>query len=160
MNYICCMGNKNENTFRSAGKLINELARASHIFFHAEFRKYSIGHGQIRTLFFIAHHEGLTQMELAKHLKLDKSSITSQLQLLERNGYIVRRTSDTDARKQVIGITPSTKKILGPMRKVLEDWSETLLEGFDHEEQELLLSYLERMRNNARNRIENITHCK
>ena len=148
------MNTKNETTPPSAGRLINELSRAAHIYFHNEFRKYAIGHAQIRTLFYVANNEGLTQMDLVKHLNLDKSSVTSQLQILEKNGYISRTTSKTDARKQVIGITDKTQKILDPMKQVLATWSNTLLAGFSEEERTSLLEYLLRMRDNASAKVK------
>ena len=144
----------NEISPPSTGRLINELSRASHIYFHNEFKDYAIGHAQIRTLFLIANHKGLTQMELARCLKLDKSSITSQIKILEKNGYVRRTTSKADARKQVIDITDKTREILEPMKQVLATWSNTLLDGFTEEERTNLSDYLLRLRENATKKLK------
>ena len=140
----------------SAGRLINELSRAAHVYFQHEFKKYRIGHAQIRTLFYVAQNEGKTQKELAEYLNLDKSSITSQLQLLERNGYIKRKASEKDARKQVIAVTDRTRKILPEMQHVLESWTETLLDGFDEEERKQVFRTLIKMSSNAKRKLDEI----
>jgi DNA-binding MarR family transcriptional regulator len=150
------MGNKKDKKQASAGRLINELSRFAHIYFQHEFKKYNIGHAQIRTLFYIAHNEQQTQKQLANYLNLDKSSITSQLQILERNAYISRTTSKRDARMQVISITDKTKDILEPLKQVRSSWTTTLLDGFSEKERSDIFNYLERMRDNAKNKLSQI----
>lgn len=141
----------------SAGRIINELSKAAQIYFQHEFKKYHVGHAQIRTLFYVAQNEGKTQKELAEYLNLDKSSITSQLTILERNGYVTRKTSDMDARKQVIGISDKTRDILPEMQNVLESWSETILSGFNEEERHQVFSILLKMRSNAKVKLTEIS---
>ena len=140
----------------SAGRLIRELARAAHIYFQHEFKKYNIGHAQIRTLLYISKNEGKTQKEITQYLCLDKSSITSQLQILERNGYVKRETSEADARKQVIYITQKTKDILPHLYNAHQEWTDALLDGFSESEQTEVYNYLYRMGNNLKKKIEPI----
>jgi DNA-binding MarR family transcriptional regulator len=140
----------------SAGRLINELSRGAHMYFQHEFKEYNIGPAQVRTLFHIAYNEGQTQKQIGTYLSLDKSSITSQLQILERNGYIIRTTSKLDARMQVIGITDMTKEIIVPLQQVLSSWTETLLDGFNETERSDVFNYLDRMKNSAKNKLSQI----
>ncbi len=140
----------NENTKgTSIGQLINELSKVSHTYFQQQLKQYNIGHGQIRTLFVISHHKALTQKELSAYLNLDKSSITSQLQILERNGYIKRVVSEEDGRKQNIKVTEKAKQVLEPIKKTMYKWTDLLLRGFSEEEKEILSVYLIRMRDNV-----------
>ena len=140
----------------SAGRLINELSRASNVYFQHAFRKYNIGHAQIRTLFYISQNEGQTQKALAEYLNLDKSSITSQLQILEKNGYVEREKSIRDARKQVINVTDKTRELIPSLQQVLLSWTETLLDGFDAHERSAIFNYLHKMRLNAGNKLSAI----
>lgn len=150
------MQKNQERINKSAGRLINELSRAAHVYFQAEFKKYSIGHAQIVTLIFIAKNEGISQLELSKYLNLDKSSITSQLSILEKNDYIIRHTSENDARMHQINLTDKAKKILEPLRRIFSSWTETLLDGFREGEKTELFNYLDRMRENAKNKLDKI----
>lgn len=152
------MKKKQEIFDRSAGKIINELSRAAHIYFQTEFKQYSIGHAQIRTLLFISRNEGISQLELSTYLNLDKSSITSQLQILEKNGYISRHTSEKDARLHQIMITEKTRDILEPLKMVFSSWTATLLDGFSESETNEIFSYLHRMAENAKNKLDQIKH--
>ncbi len=150
----------NDKKEASAGRLINELSRGAHIYFQHELKTYNIGHAQIRTLFYIANNEGQTQQQLANYLNLDKSSITSQIQILERNGYVSRTVSKVDARMQVIGITDKTREILDPIKQVLSSWTETLLDGFSEIERSDIFNYLERMKGNAKSKLSQIQKTK
>ncbi len=137
----------------SIGQLIHDLSKTSHTFFQQKLKPYNLGHGQIRTLFFIAHHEDLTSKEIAEYLKLDKSSVTSQMQILERNGYIQRVACEKDGRKQNIKLTEKAKQVLGPVKEMLHLWTESLLEGFSQDEIQSLSGYLKRMRENVGQQI-------
>ncbi len=137
----------------SIGQLINELSKVSHTYFQQQLKQYNIGHGQIRTLFVISHHKALTQKELSGFLKLDKSSITSQLQILEKNGYIKRVVSEEDGRKQNILVTEKAKQVLKPIKQTMYRWTDLLLHDFSEEEKEVLSKYLIRMRDNVGNNL-------
>ena len=141
---------------KSAGKIIKELSKAADIYFKAEFKKYSIGHAQIRTLIFLAYNEGISQLELSRSLNLDKSSITSQLQTLEKNGYIRREISEIDARTHRLNITDKTRKILDPLKKVFSSWTEILLDGFDAPEKARIFYFLEKMQDNVQKNCSRI----
>ncbi len=133
-----------------------ELTKAAHLNFHSEFKDYSIGHGQIRTLIYVSRHEGVSQLELAKCMNLDKSSITSQLKILEKNGYIKRKPCIKDARVHEISITEKTRLILKPLETIFAAWNEILFEGFTYSERQDVFNYLERMHENAMNKLDQI----
>ncbi len=140
----------------SAGRLINEISRYGHIYLQHEFKEFNIGPAQIRTLLYITQNEGKTQKELAEFLNLDKSSITSQLQILEKNGYIKREKSKLDARKQVIYSTSKTMGILPSLKHFLLSWTEALLEDFDNNERKEIFGYLHKMNINAQKLLTSI----
>lgn len=141
---------------KSVGKLIGMLSRAAHIYFQQKFKDYSIGHAQVMTLHFITKKNGISQLELTRILNLDKSSVTSQLNNLEKHGYIIRTVSDDDNRIRNIHITEKTKAIENSLHKVFTSWSEILLTGFDETEQTEMIYLLEKMRENALNKINDI----
>lgn len=140
----------------SAGKAIDELSRAGQIYLQHEFSKYNIGHAQVKTLLYLAENKDKTQKELVQYLNLDKSSITSQLQILEKNGYIIRQTSKVDARKQVVNITDKANKKLPELKIIFASWTNTLLAGFSEEERSDIFKYLERMRENVNDKLSGI----
>ncbi len=140
----------------SAGKIIDELSRAGQIYLQHEFSRYNIGYAQVKTLLYLAENKDKTQKELVQYLNLDKSSITSQLQILEKNGYIVRQTSKVDARKQVVNITDKANIKLPELKIVFASWTNTLLTGFNEKERSDIFKYLEKMRENVYDQLSGI----
>ncbi len=146
---------KSENQ-QSAGKIIGEISRASHVFFQHQFKDYSIGHAQVRTLHYLCHNNGITQAELTDYLKLDKSSVSSQLNNLEKNGYIKRIISSKDARIRTINITEQTEDIFNSLTSVFSSWTEILLNNFDEKEKADLFTLLNKMQDNADSKLEEL----
>ena len=142
-----------EKITKSAGRLLHEISKAAIIYFQNELKGYSIGPAQVKTLLFITENPGLNQIELANNLNLDKSSITSQLKILQSNGYITRYTSDKDGRMQLIKITEKTREIIEPLREIFAAWTDILFTGVDKNERDIIIDYLEKMRDNAKDRI-------
>jgi DNA-binding MarR family transcriptional regulator len=145
-----------ENNRRSVGKNIGFLSRAAHRYLKLQFRDYSIGHAQVLTLHFICRNNGLSQNELGHYFNLDKSSITSQLNILEKNGYIVRKPDNNDFRGRRIFITPKTKAIEPELYERFSEWSKILLNGFSGEEIEMTHTLLEKLIINAKEALEDL----
>jgi DNA-binding MarR family transcriptional regulator len=55
--------------------------------------------------------------DLAEHFGVDKSSISRQVQRLERLGFLDRREDDTDRRAQLLAVTPKGKRRLAVASK-------------------------------------------
>ncbi len=143
------MTNKKIEHHQSAGKIIGELSRAANIFFQHQFKDDPIGHAQVRTLHFLSHNDGISQAELTDYFKLDKSSVTSQLNSLEKNGYIKRTVSSKDARIRTIHITDQTKDISDSLMSVFSSWTDVLLNNFNEKEKADILIMLNEMQDNA-----------
>ena len=150
------MINTQPENHQSAGKIIGEISRASHVFFQYQFKDYSIGHAQVRTLHYLCHNNGITQAELTDYLKLDKSSVTSQLNNLEKNGYIKRIISSKDARIRAIKITDKTEAIFGSLTSVFSSWTEILLNNFEEKEKAELFVLLNKIQDNAQTKLEEL----
>ncbi|MFO7791259.1 MAG: MarR family transcriptional regulator [Bacteroidales bacterium] len=147
--------NKNSNT-RSVGKEIGILSRCAHKYFQHKFRYYSIGHAQVRTLHVICRHDGISQKQLIENLNLDKSSVTSQIELLEKNGYITRKIDKTDQRSKRIYITKKTETIKHDLITIFSGWSSVLMKGFTPEEKETVFCLLDKMKTNAFDMVEKL----
>lgn len=144
------IGSEDENRRRSVGKNIGFLSRAAHRYLKHRFRDYSLGHAQVLTLHFISRNNGLSQQELGLYFNLDKSSVTSQLNILEKNGYIVRKTDEKDCRGRKIFITEKTKAIQPELYQRFSEWSKILLRGFSEKETEMVFSIIGKMMFNAK----------
>ena len=95
-----------------------------------------------------APEQAPTQKELADRLHCAPPTIAASLKVLERQGYVERRTDEKDSRRNRISITQkgrdATRSALDEFRKV----DEHMYHGFSPEERELVYGFHRRMLEN------------
>ncbi|MGW5640142.1 MarR family winged helix-turn-helix transcriptional regulator [Streptomyces sp. NPDC003832] len=81
---------------------------------------------------------GCRATDLAAHYALDKSTVSRQVAVLERDGLIGRSVDPDDQRGQLLHLTDAGRRLLGQVterrrevvRERLTDWPQTDLERF------------------------------
>jgi len=147
--YICTMKEKHTHQHVSVGWRIGRLSRAAHVYFHHRFGELGLGHAQGITLHHICRNDGIDQLELLKSVRLDKSSLTSQLKKLEENGYITRQADPLDRRAKCIFITKKTEAMQEDLHDIFASWSRILLDGLNEAERDMLHQLLTKIQDNA-----------
>lgn len=74
---------------------------------------------------------GLTQGELGKSLGLDKTTLMSQLDRLERRGFVVRHSDSRDRRLRIPEITDAGETLRATVAGACAAVEATVLDGFD-----------------------------
>lgn len=133
----------------SIGWRIGRLQRAAHVYFKHRFGELGLGHAQGITLHHICRHNGMDQLALLDKVRLDKSSLTSQLQKLEENGYITREADPADRRAKRIVITDKTRAIEAELHDIFASWTRILTEGLNDSECDTLITLLDKLQSNA-----------
>lgn len=90
------------------GREISIFDKRIHRAIGKEAAKYGITDVQSRILGFIQHNadkRDIFQKDIEEHLDIRRSSVTSVLQLMEKNGYIKRVSVSEDARLKKIILT-------------------------------------------------------
>ena len=135
----------------SIGALIYRIAQSSAKALHTELAPLGITVAQFFILRCLSRETGLTQKELAEHLKITSPSLTVMLKPLEVKGLIRRETHSRDARAKQIYLTELGKEFfrnrIQPVTRRLE---ERLLTGFSDQERQKLARELERMIQNVK----------
>lgn len=70
-----------------------------------------INPGQGRILFALWREDGLSQVELAKRTKLDKSTLALMLERMEKQGQVSRRADPKDSRIRIVSLTEANKAL-------------------------------------------------
>lgn len=96
-------------------------------------------------VFAICASPGLSQDKLAKHLCINKSSVTRHLSCLEKDGYVERRVSETDKRETLVYPTQKMLDILPEVMKITSEWNALMAEGISEEELEVFHSIMDKM---------------
>lgn len=74
---------------------------------------------------------GLTQSELGKTLGLDKTTLMSQLDRLERRGLVTRNAHPSDRRLRIPAITQAGEELRATVARACDAAEASALTGFD-----------------------------
>ena len=113
---------------------------------------YDITEPQVRLLGHIdgAQRSGqeISRRYLSEAMQISGPSVTSLLNSLEKNGYIVRRSGNEDGRTILIELSQKATGLLNEMSGILTAITEELLAGFSEEEKMVYLMFLKRTYDN------------
>ena len=143
------MKEKHAHQKSSIGRRISCLSRGAHIYFKHRFGELGLGHAQGLTLHHICRHGGINQPDLLDKVRLDKSSLTSQLNKLEENGYITREADPEDRRSKRIILTDKTRAIEAELHNIFISWTDILSDGLSEDERDMLILLLDKLQVNA-----------
>jgi MarR family transcriptional regulator for hemolysin len=98
---------------------LEKAIKAYRQYFQAQLKNagFGITLDQWLVLNMIVDFEGITQTEIAERVFKDKGSITRIIDLLELNGYVVRRPHPTHGKMSQLDITEKGKNTLESLKK-------------------------------------------
>ncbi len=123
------------------GKLFILLVRE----IEPELRKINLYPGQEIFLGIIAKKEGITLVQLADLTKRTKATITNSIKSLEKAGYVEKRNSKTDKRKQEIYLTEEGRKVNKKVKKIIEKIYLKMDSKLETKEREVLENIVEKL---------------
>lgn len=88
------------------------------------------------------------QRDIEMEFSIRRSTVTGILQLMEKNGLIVRKSVDYDARLKKLVLTPKAIALHEMIEKEITQFEAQLVKGLTEEEINSFLSTLEKMRKN------------
>ncbi len=92
--------------------------------------------------------EGVTQTELAEKVGIETSTLTRQLDGMEAQGLVERRSLPGDRRAKRVTITERARPLVDQMAGITADVRTELFDGVPHDEIESAVSFLRKL--NAR----------
>ncbi len=111
--------------------------------------KLSLTLSQARVLSFVhAQTEPVYQKDIEEHLRIRRSTATQMLNVLQRDGYIVRERAEHDARLKEIQTTKQSEEAVSELKVYLNDLEENINRGISEEELEIFLKVLDRIKQN------------
>jgi MarR family transcriptional regulator, organic hydroperoxide resistance regulator len=136
---------------RSGGFLIAKIQQLGERVFAKLLKKHEdipINPAQGRILFALWKKDAIPINELSQMTKLEKSTLTSMLDRLEKAGYIARSPSETDRRRIIVCRTEKDRALQARYLEVSEEMASLFYRGFSNEEIDAFESYLERILEN------------
>lgn len=110
---------------------------------------YDITFEQWTVLNVLYAEPGLIQSEIAMKTYKDKTNVTRILDVLSKNGYIIRENHGSDRRSSCVYLTDAGRKMFDDLIPYTETINEQFRKGISDTELEILTDILERICKNA-----------
>ena len=98
---------------------------------------------------YLKRYKDIFQKDIEKDFKIRRSTATGVLQLLEKNGYILREHVEQDARLKKLVLTDKAITVQKKIEKRITEVEKILVKGLTEEEIENFYSIIEKIKKNA-----------
>ena len=105
-----------------------------------------VGSGIFGLLVLCGANPGIAQIQIAQHLNIDKASVVALVDRLEEQGWLLRRRSTRDRRRQGLFLTDEGTRELVSLKTRMRDCERALDGLFDDDERAQLIRLLQRIR--------------
>ncbi len=124
----------------------------------AALSRHGVTADQLVILSLLMEQDGLKQRELVHRASSDPNTIRAMLVLLEKNGFVERRSHPTDGRARSVLITPQGRKAHRQLMAAIRPIQNQILDCFSADEAGAMIVYLERITEAMGGRIHRETH--
>lgn len=106
-------------------------------------------HGWVIGYLYENRHKDVFQRDIEKQFSVRRPTMTAILQLMEKNGLILREKCETDARLKRIKLTPQAKRVHEQHERDIEAFENYIREGVSEDELKTFFEVLEKISNNV-----------
>jgi DNA-binding MarR family transcriptional regulator len=135
-------------------KTISIIERSNILYRNEVFKEYGLKGYQANYLLEINHHPGISQEELTKTMHIDKSNVARGLMHLSEMGYITRVQDSNDLRLLLLYPTEKGSELTKIISSIFKNQRNHLLQDFDENEINTLMSYLDKLKIRAEELLE------
>jgi DNA-binding MarR family transcriptional regulator len=100
---------------------------------------------QVSALWLVNDHPDIAQTGLAQRMRMDRATTMAIVNRLEAKGYLTRRKSRSDARKQALNLTEQGRKALATAKRAIHQHELWLKSRFNEREVAKLIELLTRI---------------
>src|SRR3981081_1014979 len=133
---------------------LGELQRLVRAYADKQAARYGITRAQWAVLAKVERAEGLKQTELAEQMEMQPITLTRLIDRLCDNGWIERRSDDSDRRVNRLYLRKAARPLLGKLGGLRSELTATALAGISPADAHRLLTQLETIKENIRNAIQ------
>src|ERR1700761_3391040 len=134
---------------------LGELSRLVRAHADREASRYGITRAQWAILAKVERFEGMKQSELAEQMEMQPITLTRLIDRLCDNGWIERRSDDSDRRVNRLYLRKAARPLLGKLSGLRSELTATALQGIGPADAHRLLGNLETIKENVRSAIAN-----
>lgn len=143
------LGDEQDLRFDGLDELLGYRVRraqgAMHRDFVAVMGELELTQKQAATLWLISANGGVSQVDIAACLDMDRATMMSVVDRLEARGFVLRKRSKTDRRRQELHLTPLGQSTLKKARARIADHERRFLERLKPAELMALIAALKKL---------------
>ncbi len=125
--------------------LIHTISARIALLGNHHFRAHGLNHYSARMLVLLQEREALRPGELVELLVLPQSTISSQLQVLQKKGLVRRRRSRTDNRSVVVTLTPAGQELANDCNGLSLRANADMLAGISDQDMQQAFGFLHKV---------------
>ncbi|WP_440118750.1 MarR family winged helix-turn-helix transcriptional regulator [Paenibacillus sp. QZ-Y1] len=133
---------------QSIGFMLGLTHRKAAALLSIRFKPYDITTEQFSVLFNIGRGEGVNQKEVAARVYKDQPTTARIIDLLEKKGWVDRRTSEQDRRAYLLYLTEEGKVLLNTLVPLEREMNKGLTEGIPEDQMQAFKHTLSLMNSN------------
>jgi len=103
---------------------------------------------EVRVLYELAHHRGITATDLTQSLGLDKGYLSRILKRFRSKGWLARSNAGDDARRHLLTLTPAGRRAFAPLEKRSRRQVRAMLAALDEPKRQQVLEAMQAVRGN------------
>ena len=135
------------------GKCILDTAHQLKVTLDASFEDAALNGLQARILCFIEKKDTagkcVYQRDIESEFKIRRSSVSSVLDTMEKNGYVIRKQTQQDARLKQLVLTEKAKEMSQQHKEAIDRFEENLVKNMSVQETETLKYLLNKVLENT-----------
>ena len=135
-------------------KTLNNISRSQAIYRHNRISVSDLQSGHYAYLLTICKNPGLSQEDVARELCVNKSTVTRNLDFLEQNQYVLRKSLPNNKRQFSLFPTEKALTVLPKIKEASAEWMTLLSQGIKKDELEIFHGVLRKMEEKARAILE------
>jgi DNA-binding MarR family transcriptional regulator len=113
--------------------------------FNRQFADGDVRPGVFSAMLLANANPGIAQIDIANQLGIDKASVVTLIDRLEHSGWVERRRSTEDRRRQGIFLTPEGAKACRSLKKEMIEHERKFVSRYTEQELRVLISLLRRL---------------
>ncbi len=139
------MSKKNETFWDFMGFQTGAISRSLSKYFNKEAAKFGITVGQMMVVLYIEENGVSSLKDIAKGLKLENPATSRQVDILMKEGFVIREENHEDRRYANINLTDKGKVLAKEVVIVPNTFNDAVKEKFGEEEYYKILEYYKKM---------------
>ncbi|WP_417245514.1 MarR family winged helix-turn-helix transcriptional regulator [Celeribacter sp.] len=118
----------------SEGYLANHLARLFARALQYRIKPLGLSTGTFPVMLALWEKEGRTQRELVMELGVEQATMANTLSRMERDGLVIRRAHEVDARVQTVWLTERARDLREPAVRAAEEVNDLAAQGMSDQQ--------------------------